>query len=383
MKKMLLAATAAAVVGGVAFAGTPAQAQEAEGFSLQIGGFYNTLVIVRDQSDTAAGNKIRRYDFNQRGRWRIQGSQTLDSGLTVGFDSQYEMFGTGANNSGGFTTNRLYAFARGGFGNVQFGTMYSAPYLMHVSPPTAGWGVDDTGHAQGFASINGLGFPATPTYYINRAMNFTYMTPRFGGFQAGFTFAPDQRNNVNLNNRFIGNLSAQNATATGSRFTDLQNIVGLSANFQQSFDEFSLGLSAGFETGKYNRGARNILAGVHRRAWTVGTGINVGFGGLNAGVAYNWDNAGVDNVRIHNLTAGLTYSIDGFTFGPNFGMVRERGSNSPRRQLYVYEFGARYAFAPGVNLVGSIEHARYKGGVLGNAGKGTGTAGLMGVQFSF
>lgn len=376
MKKMLLAATAAAVVGGVAFAGSPAQAQEAEGFSLRIGGFYNALVIVRDQSDNALGQKIRRYDFNQRGRWRIQGSQTLDSGLTIGFDTQYEM-------QAAMNNNRSYVYARGGFGNVQFGTMYSAPYLMHVSPPTAGWGIDDTGHSQGFSTINGLGFPATPTYYINRAMNFTYMTPRFGGFQAGFTFAPDQRNNVNMNNRIATNLSAQNATATGSRFADLQNIVGLSANFQQSFDDFSLGLSAGFETGRYNRGARNILAGVHRRAWTVGTGINVGFGGLNAGVAYNWDNAGVDNARIHNLTAGLTYSVDGFTFGPSFGMVRERGSNTLRRQLYVYEFGARYAFAPGVNLVGSIEHARYKGGVLGNPGKGTGTAGLMGVQFSF
>lgn len=376
MKKMLLAATAAAVVGGVAFAGTPAQAQEAEGFSLRIGGFYNALMIVRNQDDNALGQKIRSYDFNQRGRYRIQGSQTLDSGLMVGFDTQYEM-------QAGMNNNRSYVYARGGFGNVQFGTMYSAPYLMHVSPPTAGWGIDDTGHSQGFSTINGLGFPATPTYYINRSMNLTYMTPRFGGFQAGLTFAPDQRNVQNMNNRRATNLSAQNATAVGSRFADLQNIVGMSANFQQSFDAFSLGLSLGAETGTYNQGAKNILAGVHRRAWTVGTGLNVGFGDFNLGVAYNWDNAGIDNVRIHNLTAGATYSVEGFTFGPSFGMVRERGSNSPRRQLYVYEFGARYAFAPGVNLVGSVEHARYYGGVLGNAGKGNGTAGLLGVQFSF
>src|SRR5690554_5723090 len=198
MKKTLLAASAAAVVGGVAFAGGSAQAQEVEGFQLQIGGFYNALAIVRDQDrvpgtvfgigEDDAGNpvvtsrstrdKIRRYDFNQRGRYTIQGSQTLDNGMTIGFHTQFEVMDN-------MNNNRAYVFADGGFGRVQFGTMYSAPYLMHVSPPTAGWGIDDTGHSQGFASINGMGFPASVPYYINRAMSFTYMTPRFSGFQVG------------------------------------------------------------------------------------------------------------------------------------------------------------------------------------------------------
>src|SRR5690606_11724113 len=101
MKKMLLAASAAAVVGGLAFVGSsPAQAQEVEGFQLQIGGFYNALAIVRDQDsvprvnndgDVVGKDKIRRYDFNQRGRFTIQGAQTLDNGMTVGFHTQYEM----------------------------------------------------------------------------------------------------------------------------------------------------------------------------------------------------------------------------------------------------------------------------------------------------
>src|SRR5690554_3828587 len=200
MKKMLLAATAAAVVGGVAVAGSPVQAQEAEGFQLQIGGFYNALAIVRNNDDVG-GDKIRSYDFNQRGRYTIQGSQTLDNGLTVGFHTQYEIMN-------GMNNNRAYVFADGGFGRVQFGTMYSAPYLMHATIPTAGWGIDDTGHSQGVASTNGIGLPATPTYYINRAMNFTYMTPRFAGFQAGFTFAPDQQNRENRDNRRATNLSS-------------------------------------------------------------------------------------------------------------------------------------------------------------------------------
>src|SRR5690625_3721539 len=273
MKKMLLAASAAAVVGGLAFVDSPAQAQEVEGFQLQIGGFYNALGIVRDQDDVPRVlrdgtanidqvDKIRRYDFNQRARYTIQGAQTLDNGMTVGFHTQFEMMRS-------METNRAYVFADGGFGRVQFGTMYSAPYLMHVSPPTAGWGIDDTGHSHGFASINGLGFPASMPYYINRSMSFTYMTPRFSGFQAGFSFAPDQRNRHNTyDNRRATNLSAANRTMLNGdprlpfEFNigqDLQNIFGAVANYEQSFDAWSLGLSAGFETGEWSQGAENAI----------------------------------------------------------------------------------------------------------------------------
>lgn len=382
MKKMLLAATAAAVVGGVAVAGSPVQAQEAEGFQLQIGGFYNALAIVRDNDDVG-GDKIRSFDFNQRARYTIQGSQTLDNGMTIGFHTQYEAMG---GSTGGMSNNRAYVYADGGFGRVQFGTMYSAPYLMHVSPPAAGWGIDDTGHSQGVVSTNGIGMQATPPYYINRSMNFTYMTPRFSGFQAGFTFAPDQRNRENMNNRVATNLSFQNRTAIGNRYSDLQNIVGLSANYQQSFDEVSVALSAGFETGRWNQGAKNLyqLAGLNdKRAWTYALGANVGYGGLNAGVAYNWDNMGISGLKTHQITSGLTYTVDGFTFGPSFGATWQKGNQRPAGNPYthIYEFGARYAFAPGVNLVGSIEHAQFKSN--NSAADGKATAGLFGVQMNF
>lgn len=379
MKKMLLAATAAAVVGGVAVAGSPVQAQEAEGFQLQIGGFYNALAIVRDNDDLANGDKIRSYDFNQRGRYTIQGSQTLDNGMTVGFHTQYEMHDN-------MSSNRAYVYADGGFGRVQFGTMYSAPYLMHVLPPTAGWGIDDTGHTQGMAATNDVIAIATMPYYINRAMNFTYMTPRFSGFQAGFSFAPDQRNKQGMNNRFVGNLSAQNRTATADISNDLQNIVGLVANYQQSFDEVSLGLSASFETGEWNQGAKNALqtAGLNdKRAWTYGLGANVGFGGLNAGVAYNHNNQGMSGYKTHQVTAGLTYTVDRFTFGPSFGANWSKGGNQPdgNPESYIYDFGARYAFAPGVNLVGSIQHGDFQS--TNSAADGKATAGLFGVQMNF
>ena len=390
MKKMLMAATAIAVIGGIASVGSPVQAQEVEGFQLQIGGFYNALGIVRDQdepsralrtledADANRGDKIRRYDFSQRGRFAIEGSQTLDNGLTIGFHTEYEM-------QDGMANERAYVFAEGGFGRVQFGTMYSAAYLLHLTPPTAGWGIDDTDHDEAFASINGLGYPASQPYFINRAMNITYLTPRFSGFQAGVTFTPDQQNRENMNNRVVTNLSEQTAAGRleADIDRDLQNIVGLGANYERSFEAFDLGLSAGVETGEWNHGAEQNLDGDDKRAWSASGGLFAGFGGLEAGVAYNWTNMGMSGFRQHTVTAGVTYTIDRFTFGPSYGNTWEKGGNSDERSIQVYELGATYAFAPGVNLVGSLEHARYDRGDLPSQFDGEGTAGLFGVQLTF
>src|SRR5690606_31337455 len=139
--------------------------------------------------------------------------------------------------------------------------LYSAAYLLHPTPPTAGWGIDDTDHDEAFASINGLGYPASQPYFINRAMNITYLTPRFSGFQAGVTFTPDQQNRENMNNRVVTNLSEQTAAGRleADIDRDLQNIVGLGANYERSFDAFDLGLSAGVETGEWNHGAEQKI----------------------------------------------------------------------------------------------------------------------------
>lgn len=389
MRRMLLAASAASLLGGFALTASPLEAQESEGFQLEIGGFYNALGIVRGQdsparslTDAGAGSgqrdKIRRYDFSQYGRFVIEGSQTLDNGMTLGFHTEYEM-------QDGMANDRAYVFGEGGFGRLQFGTMYSAAYLLHVSPPTAGWGIDDTDHDEAFASINGMGYPASPPYFVNRSMNITYLTPRISGFQAGVTFAPDQQNRENMDNRVATNLSRQTEVGRGGAEIDrdLQNIFGLGINYETSFEELSLAVSAGVETGKWNHGARESLAGDDKRAWSASSGLYLGFGDLEAGVAYNWTNGGMSSFRQHTLTAGLTYTIDRFTFGPSFGNTWERGSNSDDRSIQIYEFGTTYAFAPGVNLVGSLQHARYDNGDLSSRFDGNGTAGLFGVQLSF
>ncbi|MFC4351823.1 porin [Fodinicurvata halophila] len=406
MRNSLISMTALAVSGSV-FAGAPAAAQEAEGFQLKIGGFYNALAIVRDTDNpidptssitggSPKGN-IQNYDFNQRGRYRIVGSQTLDNGLELGFHTQYEMQASMAN-------ERAYVYASGGFGRVHFGTDRSAMYRLYEWTPTAGWGIDFTGHDEGFPSLNGMGFPTAAPFIANQEMMLTYITPRLSGLQAGVSFAPTADGSSSgepwdsgSNNRFV--------TDTSDLFLDYRKVVELGLNYSQSFNGFDVGWSGGFGTGRL---AGDVPGINDRRRYVYSTALNVGVGGFDIGASYKFDthgstdrlvgnttgaslfglNAGLKNE--HNINAGITYTTGPWTVGPSFGWRKERAGFE--REVMVFDFGARYALAPGADLVGSIQYADYDGGKTGDFvgfGRdnddfgGDGVAGLFGIQLNF
>lgn len=364
MRKLILAAVSTAAAGASLLSADAAQAQGAQGFQLQVGGFYNALAIVRDQDRTAAGDRIRRYDFNQRGRYAITGAQTLDNGLTLGFHTEYEM-------QDGMNNDRSYVYAEGGFGRLQFGTNWSPIEHMHALSPSAGWAIDDSSHAEGFAGLNGV-YPVFTTAYVSdRDMRIAYYSPRVYGFQLGLSYAPDTNNTANMNNRI--------ATRTNTLVT--RDIFSAIVNYENSFGDLDLFASLAAETGKRGAAAdkTEFTKGRHN---AYSAGLQLGYAGFLAGVAYGYDDLGASNYRQHKLGAGLLYTLDELTFGPSFAMGWEKGSASNREKVYVYELGATYAFAPGVDLIGSIQHARFKRG-SGTTNNGSGTAGLFGVALSF
>ncbi|MFC4351820.1 porin [Fodinicurvata halophila] len=409
MKKFLMAATALAVSGG-AFAAAPAAADDhaAEGFQLKIGGFYNALVIVRDQDnpvsdvsiDAATGDitgtkaNIQNFDFNQRGRYIIEGSQTLDNGLTLGFQTQHEI-------QSSMDTDSAYVYASGGFGRIHFGTDRSAMYKLYEWSPTAGWGIDYTGHSQGFASLNGMGFPTAAPFIANQEMMLTYLTPRFSGFQAGITFAPAADGlggnadpwDAGSNNRFVTDTSSLNAM-------EYRKVIEAGVNYSQSFDGFDLGWSGGFGTGRL-AAESNID---DRRRYLYSTGLNVGFGGFDIGATYKFDTHGSPNSipgfsqanlntfggesgfivgkrNQHDVNGGITYTTGPWTVGPSVGWSKETAG--AEREMWLFDFGARYALAPGADLVGSIQYADYDEGDLPDEYGGDGVAGLFGIQLNF
>lgn len=395
MKKFLMAATALAVSGG-AFAAAPAAADDhaGEGFQLKIGGFYNALAIVRSQDDPVSAvaangeTNIRNYDFSQRGRYIIDGSQTLDNGLELGFTSQHEI-------TASFSTDRAYIYASGGFGRVHFGADRSAMYRLYEWTPTAGWGIDYTGHDDGVASLNGMGYPTAAPFIANNELMLTYITPRFSGIQAGVSFAPDTGPGAMAggNQRWITDSKSLGGTT-------FENIIEAGLNYSQSFDGFDLGWSGGFGTARL----ANDNARVERRRYVYSTGLNVGFGGFDIGAAYKFDTHGSSNNVVggnirtsgsltnaaagpigwkntHNVNAGITYTTGPWTVGPSFGWTKETAG--AERKVWLGDLGARYALAPGADLVGSIQYVDYDNGNLPDQFDGDGFAGMFGIQLNF
>lgn len=383
MKKFLMAATALAVSGG-AFAAAPAAADDhaGEGFQLKIGGFYNALAIVRAQDDPV-GTNIRNYDFSQRGRYIIDGSQTLDNGLELGFTSQHEI-------TASFATDRAYVYASGGFGRVHFGADRSAMYRLYEWTPTAGWGIDYTGHDDGVASLNGLGYPTAAPFIANNELMLTYITPRFSGIQAGVSFAPDTGPGAMAggNQRWITDSSSLGNTT-------FENIIETGLNYSQSFDGFDLGWSGGFGTARLAMDNPRV----DRRRYVYSTALNAGFGGFDIGAAYKFDTHGSPNRAIggnirtaalpaaigwkntHNVNAGITYTTGPWTVGPSFGWTKETAGTE--REVWLGDFGVRYALAPGADMVGSVQYIDYDNGDLPSQFDGDGVAGMFGIQLNF
>ncbi|MFC4351824.1 porin [Fodinicurvata halophila] len=425
MKRALMAATVVASCGGTFMAG-PADAQEAEGFQLKVGGYYNALAIVRDQDDPVTGyttsdpiegssvvtgldtGNIQNYDLNQYGIYTITGSQTLDSGLELGFVSDHEI-------QPNLNTDRAYVYASGGFGRVHFGTDRSAMYRLYEWSPTAGWGIDFADHQEGFASLNGMAFPTAAPYIANNEMMLTYMTPRASGLQAGVSFAPsadgenagDEPWDGSSNNRFVTDSSALDDAT-------YRKVVELGLNYSQSFDGVDLGWSGGFGTGRL---AGDVDTTEERRRYVYSTGLNVGFGSFDLGATYKFDTHGSstslaggvesgDTIFVngllnppvtvpnfgrknqHNVNAGMTYTTGPWTLGPSFGWTKDTAGLE--REMMLFDFGARYSLAPGADLVGSLQYSDYDEGKLDEslgdeADKfgGDGAAGLLGIQLNF
>src|SRR5690606_33999447 len=67
---------------------------------------------------------------------------------------------------------------------------------------------------------------------------FTYLTPKFSGFQAGFSYAPESGQNL------VGNNVA--AMATDNDVDDFEDLWEASARWDGEFEGFGLSVGAGY-----------------------------------------------------------------------------------------------------------------------------------------
>jgi len=393
MKKILLAGTA---IVGVAMLSQPAHAD----LKLDLQGYFRGYAVYTDNNVpglTATGatnNKLSQFSLIHDSEVHFTGQTTLDNGLTVGVHDEIKLGagtanggpgGTGASpvtpfgyNDTGTLTDETYAYFQGDWGRVNAGVEDGAAYLLQVAAPSADSNIDGLrNYINGFdeatwtaaAAGTGLGGKGVylPLGYDNadfrQSERFTYLTPKWNGFQAGASYAavPGMQN-------AFGGVSGQpvDSTAAGGGF---KNLWEAAARWDGEFSGFGISAGGGF-AGASDQNSAPLAAGKlgTKDVETWDAGLNFTWQQFSLGGAYKWSNTGTsDTVATGNSDyyiwdvglgwdngpwhAGASYYYahydnNAYSFGAPLGDWLE---------LQREALGGGYTFGPGMTFRGSVD----------------------------
>ena len=334
MKKVLLGTSAIALVGAFA---TSANAAD---WDVKVGGFFEARLAYAD-SDIDGVNfaDVDGFDVKQDAEIIFSPSLTLDNGLKFGAQIQLE------GNSDGDQIDESFMIIEGSFGRVLLGNENSAGYLMHyTAPDVTFFGVnsgDATAHIPVSGAVGGvstgddffrgtLGATSLENGRNNDAGRITYFTPRFAGFQLGFSYARDGNDDDN----------AQTDCAQADC-----NFIDVGANYVNSFGEFDLALSGRWGIRDEDNSDDN--------AQVYGFGATFGFFGVTIGGSFaEQNNAGTDDGRAFD--AGVSYETGpwgfSFTYFNGENVDDENVALGGDEQLQQFMLGMNYKLAKGVDL---------------------------------
>jgi hypothetical protein len=452
MKKHLLISTALA---GVAIMSSPASAA----LKMDLGGYFDGYGVYADNNDAGGANSLAKYAFRRDTDVFVNGESTLDNGLTVGVHTDMILGNTPNAGTANAATqfihlNEVYGYGSGGWGRVNLGVSDGAAYLLQVSAPSADSNID--GLRSNIAAMNvlpavavagpavarvttqdarlagllgngtegtvigsGDAFGAATSTNLSYAQDdyrqtdrITYLTPKFNGFQAGASFAPQPgiqsatgpmpNNNVN---------GAGGSSATGAAGT-FKNVWEAAARWDGEFQGVAGSLGAGYSdsslagnntafTTAATLGSVALTDGV--KTWNVGG--NLGMSGFNLGAIYKESKvneegittvagAGVGpavvggTVKAKTYVIGLGYDNGPYHLGgnyqhdktrdPGFATALTTGDWVPGADYTEtrYTLGGGYTYAPGMTFRGAVAWGKLEAastgvGAVAAAGGGT------------
>ncbi len=377
MKKVLLAGTALV---GAALLSTPAHAD----LKLDLGGYFRGYAVYSD-NDEVTGSDDKQFDLRRDTEVHFTGETTTDAGLTVGVHSELKLGGTGtvhnaANNSfynpvhnDQTMTDEAYIYFSGGWGRVNVGSEDGAAYLLQVAAPSADSNIDglrvyvqafDPAAWAGNTNNGTTGFQQTTLGYDNadfkNADRFTYLTPKWNGFQAGVSYAPNS-----YQNEIFGATQSPQQTNVGNN-VQFDNIWEASARWDGEFDGFGISFGGGYSHANSERvgAATTVIGSDDLVTWDAG--LNVTFQDFSVGAAYKTSNTGVDtdgdlttwvlgaawdNGPYHVGLSYADFNADNNTYGGFAPLAAGNGVDLQR-----WTVGGGYTYGPGMTFRGSLAY---------------------------
>jgi len=380
MKKILLAGTA---IVGAAILASPAQAD----LKIDLGGHFRGYAVFseNDESSSVAtgtgttsvitGASLRNFDFRRDMEVHFTGETTTDSGLTVGVHAELEMGNEGPDvgapptlTSAGDDFNQLdeaYMYFSGGWGRVNFGSEDGAAYLLQVAAPSADSNIDGMRvYVQAFNTdvwddglVNGSTTDVTARLDYDNADfrdtdRLTYLTPKWNGFQAGASYAPEAGQNV-VDGAFA-------PIATDDDVGQFENLWEVAARWDGEFEGFGISLGAGYATAGTEADA---LAGTfgsdNLTSWDAG--VNVSFNDFSIGAAYLTSDTGTSgaNADLTTWVVGAAWDNGPYHLGLSYNDT-QLDSNAygaglaDDLELNRWAVGGGYTYGPGMTFRGSV-----------------------------
>jgi len=403
MKKLLLVSTA---IAGVAFAASPASAA----LKMDLGGYFEGYGLYADNHDDT-----RDFTFRRDNELFVNGESTLDNGLTIGAHTQLNIGNT--DNTGAITATSVftgtagaggvaavtpagtvattihnttgtdqsqlvdetYLYASGQWGRVNFGEEDGAAYLLQVAAPSADSNVDGMRvYIQGLdtqnwnASLAGLVLSYQQADF-RQADRLTYLTPKFNGFQAGVSYAPDTASAfINTDNNTAATSAGTDPMLANDVAGSFKNPWEAAARWDGRFSGVDLSLGAGYsDASAENTGATGVGFAGSKNLQTYNFGGNVGLSGFSLGGAYKHTNNGIEAAGGEN-TDTKTWDVGGaYDNGPyhvgvsyfhdNLGNGLLSTPATGDSTVHRYAAGAGYTFGPGMTFRGSVDWGKFDG----------------------
>ncbi len=370
MRKLILASTALTVLWGM---GT---AQAAEKIKLELGGYSKWWVVGAWQSknwEQAHPGEDAGTNADVKGDNRIffGGETTLDNGLKIGATVEIEAGGQNQGNEKDDFVNRSFVFIEGGFGKVILGSEANGAVLLHaMAPDAAGNWAGNNMVFQSLAQPGSVVAPqSTEIDTDDNADKITYVSPSFYGLTVGGSFIPNvlSEDNANFN---VGGVPA----------------YGVAALYANSFGPVDVKVSGGYVWYDIN-GDANPGPGGNSSEWS--SGLNLSYAGFTLGGSYrklNIDHGIAEVISSgHAWDVGLMYANGPYSVSVAYfnSTAQDDPAIDGEDKIELVQASGRYGMGPGVDVVGTIGHIRYKD-ESGEAGeKNQGWVAMTGLSLAF
>jgi predicted porin len=320
-------------------------ANASDGVKLSLGGFFRSAygATFDDDAQGELGHDTNLDGVGSDAEIFFMGETTLDNGITVGARIELE----GENTSDDQIDN-VYAFFKGGFGDVRIGAQDGAAGNMYMLPPgsTANFGPYSPNIT---GSILSPGFfdPEASLAQQDAVMKIVYYTPQWNGFSFGVSYTPNDDEKTESGTDHVAS-SFHPDRSNGSA----SNNVALAMHYDYEGEGWGLNLGA---AGYWEGDVEGTSADDAEQAG-YNLGANVSIGALQVGAASTFlDDGNGAGQDIWLVGGGFAYQVDAWTIGGGYAiMVTEVADSSDDSKLQRAGLDFSYAMAPGIDLDGGI-----------------------------